>query len=137
MKEIFRRYIFNLLSFYLLSLPCLMAQDTITDKPKSQQAQQYFNMAQEAFDRQDYPEALEHLNKVLQIRPGQYKAYYYRGMVREQLGKKESALTDYNIYLDHFPNDFEALFSRAVLRYALERYKQAKEDFGKLLYLPS
>ena len=136
MKEALTLHILGALVLYFI-VPSLNAQDVDPDKTEGKQAQEYFRLSQEAFDQQDYPQTLKHLNKVLQLKPGYYRAYYYRAMVKEQTNESLSALTDYNIYLEYFPNDFEALFGRAVLRYELKKYKQAQEDFSKLLYLPS
>ena len=136
MKEALKLYILGALALFFIALGA-KAQQVDPNKTEGRQAQEYFRLSQEAFDEQDYPKALKNLNKVLQLRPGYHRAYYYRAMVKEQINEPQSALTDYNIYLEHFPNDFEALFGRAVLRYEQKKYKQALEDFSKLLYLPA
>ena len=64
------------------------------------------------------------------------EAYYSRAIVRENLGDKQGALTDYNIYLESRPEDKEALFSRAVSRYDFGQWAAAHEDFIKLLGMP-
>jgi tetratricopeptide (TPR) repeat protein len=64
------------------------------------------------------------------------EAYYYRAQVRESMGDSRGALTDFNIYLESKPQNTEALFSRAMLRYQYSQWAMAREDFLKLLTAP-
>ncbi|MBK5279095.1 MAG: tetratricopeptide repeat protein [Bacteroidia bacterium] len=93
--------------------------------------------AEEALSKKKLELALELLNECLRSDPHFTEAYYTRGMVREQLGDMDGALTDYNIYLEYKPDRAEALFSRATLRYKSGLYDLAKTDFLNLLNLPA
>lgn len=101
------------------------------DKPKK--AFEYFEEAEHAYNADRYEQALVVLNALLKEYPGYYEAYALRGSVREILKDNEGALTDYSIYLDEFPEHVSVLISRAILRYKLGFYEQAKEDFHRLL----
>ncbi|MEK6783117.1 MAG: tetratricopeptide repeat protein [Bacteroidota bacterium] len=99
-------------------------------------ARMYHEEAEEALAKKDLKKAQESLNECLRVDPYFQDAYYTRGLVGEQLGEFDAALTDYNIYLEFHPEHTEALFSRAVLRYKQGQYELAKVDFIKLLSLP-
>jgi tetratricopeptide (TPR) repeat protein len=92
--------------------------------------------AEVAFNDGKYKEALALLDECLKHNPGYFDAYALRGSVREQLKDHEGALTDYSVYLDKYPDHLEILMSRAVLRYKIGFYEQAREDFLRLLLLP-
>lgn len=92
--------------------------------------------AESAFNAGDYKKALALLNECLKENPGYMDAYSLRASVREQLKDDEGALTDYSIYLEKFPDHREILLNRAVLRYRIGFFGQAKEDFQRMLLLP-
>lgn len=96
----------------------------------------YLEEAEEALTKKQPTRALASLNECLRVDPYYYDAYYTRGLVREQIGEFDGALTDYNIYLEIKPDHAEALFSRATLHYKHGQYELAKADFIKLLNLP-
>ncbi|HCW05863.1 MAG TPA: hypothetical protein DGG95_00665, partial [Cytophagales bacterium] len=64
------------------------------------------------------------------------EAYYYRAQVRENMGDSKGALTDFSIYLESKPQNAEALFSRAMIRYQYGQWAMAREDFLNLLKAP-
>ena len=118
---------FTLLLLLLLFSLSASAQD------KPRKAFQIFEEAEAAYNDDRYGEALPILNECLKQYPGYYEAYALRGSVKELLKDHEGALTDYSIYLEKFPEHLPVLMSRAVLRYKLGFYEQAKEDFFNLL----
>jgi tetratricopeptide (TPR) repeat protein len=97
----------------------------------------YFEKGEEALTKKSYKTALAHFNECLRLSPYYYEAYYSRALAKEGLGDKQGALTDYNIFLENKPDNKEALFSRAVTRYDYGQWAVAKEDFLKLLSMPS
>lgn len=120
--------------YILILLGQFAASSGFSQAKKS--AKIYHEEAEEALARKQPGKAHEGLNECLRIDPSFYDAYYTRGLVREQLGEFDGALTDYNIYLELRPDHTEALFSRATLRYKRGQYELAKSDFIKLLGLP-
>lgn len=103
------------------------------DKPKK--AYEIFEEAEAAYDRNAYTTALGLLDECLKRYPGYFEAYALRGSVRELQHDNDGALTDYSIYLAQFPDHLPVLLSRAILRYKIGFYDQAKEDFFRLLTL--
>lgn len=100
-------------------------------------AQYYFEKGETAASARSYKTALAHFTECLRLEPYFMQAYFSRAQVREALGDKQGALTDYNIFLESNPDDKEALFSRAVSRFEYGQWAVAKEDFLKLLKLPT
>ena len=102
---------------------------------KPRKAYQYFEAAEAAYNEDQYAKALLILDECLKEYPGYFEAYSLRGSVKEILKDDDGALTDYSIYLEQFPEHLPVLMSRAILRYKIGFYDQAKEDFLKLLTL--
>lgn len=101
------------------------------EKPKK--AFVLFEEAEDAYNGGKYETALEILDQCLRTSPGHFEAYSLRGSVKEILKDTQGALTDYSIYLENVPHHMEVRMSRAVLRYKIGFYEQAKEDFFGLL----
>ncbi len=118
--------------FLIFALPATaFAQDKRADSNK------LYQQGEAAHNAGNYKLALEYLNKCLRESPGFADAYFTRGAAREQLDDLKGANTDYNIYLELKPDQPEALLSRAIVRYQLGLFDQAKVDFQKLLTLPT
>lgn len=92
-----------------------------------------YEEAESAYNSGKYEEALDLLNQCLKVSPGYFEAYSLRGSVKKILKDFDGALTDYSIYLEQIPEHLEVFMSRAVLRFKIGFYEQAKEDFFKLL----
>lgn len=102
---------------------------------KLKKAYVYFEEAEAAYNDDQYERALVVLDECLKHFPGYFEAYSLRGSVKEILKDNDGALTDYSIYLEQFPEHLPVLMSRAILRYKIGFYDQAREDFLKLLTL--
>jgi tetratricopeptide (TPR) repeat protein len=122
-----------LLTGLLLSVQGLSQEKT----DKKSDAYRYFEEGEQALNEQKYKMALAHFNECLRLDPYYADAYYSRAMAKEHLNDTKGALTDYNIFLNSKPENAEALFSRAVIRYKQDQFDLAREDFLKLLKLPS
>lgn len=120
-----------LIFLLLFSFACLMS--VAQDKPRK--AFQIYEEAETAYNEDRYPQALALLDECLKHYPGYYEAYSLRGSVKEILKDNDGALTDYSIYLEQYPDHLPVLMSRAILRYKIGFYDQAKEDFRQLLTL--
>lgn len=101
------------------------------------QSGRFHNDIAAELDAGNYLFALEQLDKHLYDNPYDYYTYKLRGQGRKAIKLKEEALTDYNIYLEHYPEDFEAKFNRALLRYQTGRYELAVTDFLQLISTPN
>jgi tetratricopeptide (TPR) repeat protein len=116
-----------LLTLLLFSVFRLSSQD----KPKK--PHQLYEAAEAEIAKGNFTSALQLLDECLKNNPGFVEAYPMRGGVREQVNDLEGALTDYSIYLEKFPLHADVMMSRAVVRYKIGFYQQAKEDFTALL----
>ncbi len=112
------------------------ASSSTGQEPKKRGAAFYFEKGEQSLSKKEYIPAQAHFNECLRLDPHFAEAYRLRGIVREHLGDKAKALTDYNIYVSLKPTDAEALFSRAVLRFDAAQYLLARQDFLLLLTLP-
>jgi tetratricopeptide (TPR) repeat protein len=119
----------------LFSLLAISAMVFGQNKPKKNQL--LYEEAENAFRDNKAREALDLLNECLKADPGFLEAYSLRGSVKEMLNDNDGALTDYSIFLEQFPDHPEVLFSRATLRYQIGFYDQAKDDFLRLLTVPT
>jgi tetratricopeptide (TPR) repeat protein len=104
-------------------------------KPKK--SFQYYEEAEALYNAGKFAEARQVLDECLKLYPGYLDAYPLRAGAKEQLKDLDGALTDYSIYLEKFPDNPDVVMSRAVLRYNLGFYNQAKEDFVRMLNLSS
>lgn len=96
----------------------------------------YFNLGEDALNRKEYITAQAHFTECLRLDPSFAEAYRLRAITREKLNDNQRALTDFNIYVDLKPDDTEALFNRAVLRFESGQYPTARQDFLNLLKMP-
>jgi tetratricopeptide (TPR) repeat protein len=119
----------RIVCFVMTFFVCCASQ--AQDKPKKDYV--IYEEAEAAYNNDKYTEALQLLNECLIQSPGYYEAYSLRGSVREILKDNAGALTDYSIYLEQFPDNLPVLMSRAILRYKIGFYDQAREDFLALL----
>lgn len=125
----------RLTAIFLLFFTIMVMTDAFSQaKPKKPYT--LFEEAESAFRDNNLSDALELLNQCLKADPGYLDAYAMRGSVRELLNDNDGALTDYSIYLEQFPDRSEVLMSRAILRYKIGFFDQAKDDFHRILVLP-
>ena len=75
-------------------------------------------------------EALEDLNKAIELNPKNADSYFHRGAVSEVLKQYKSSLEDLNEAIRLKPNYAEAYNSRGKLKNRLEQYEEAVEDFN-------
>jgi len=100
-------------------------------------ADELFEAGELAYNSGKYDEALQQFNQCLVADAGYYEAYTSRAATKERLKDWNGAVTDYSIYLEKYPHQSEALFSRGLARYQAAQYEAASEDFKKFLQLPS
>ncbi len=115
----------------------LLKIESSAQNEKLKKSSYYFELGEDAIKNKSYKKALAHFNECLRLEPFYWDAYYSRAIVRERLEDLKGALTDYNIFLESKPDNAEALFTRAVLRYQNGQWAVAREDFLKLMKMPS
>ncbi len=95
-----------------------------------------YEQAERAYDAGDFARAIALLDVCLRASEAWLEAYPLRASAKVQLNDLDGALVDYSVYLEHVPDHLGALLGRAVLRYRLGFYEQAREDLLRLLVLP-
>lgn len=99
-------------------------------------ASYYYSKAEQLTRAGQYHEALVWLKACLDADAFYKHAYLTQGLIHERLSEPEKALISYSLFLELQPDQPEALFSRAAIRYEMELYDLAYEDFTHLLFLP-
>jgi len=120
----------------LCCITILLASLYASAQEKRSDVRKICETARAAYENAEYSKALTLLNKCLDEDPANADAYLCRAATREQLGDLKGAHTDYSIFNEMQPNQAEALYSLATLRYKLGFYEQAKADLVRLLTLP-
>lgn len=125
----------------LLLVPALLLASTPTRAQvaavsNQAKAAELFDKGEKALANKEYFKAQAHYTEAIRLDPRYAEAYRSRAIAREYLGENAKALTDFNIYVDLRPEDSEALFNRAVLRFEAKQYLPARQDFLKLLTMP-
>ncbi|MBX2945346.1 MAG: tetratricopeptide repeat protein [Cyclobacteriaceae bacterium] len=103
---------------------------------KKQRAEEFYNQGILAMGSGNFEEARSLLTKSIAEDPGFAEAYATRAAVCERLSDFNMALRDYTISLEFIPDQFEVLLSRGALRFQLNQYILAQDDFKRLLRLP-
>jgi len=106
------------------------------DGEKRRSASWYYRAGEVQLEKHNWPGARESFDACLHEDPMYTDAYYSRAIVHEHFDSLNSALVDYNIYLEFRPDHHEALFSRAQVRMRLNQNALAKDDLLKLRAMP-
>lgn len=99
-------------------------------------AEACFKLGEELLEDSKADASIAVFTECLRLNPHFADAYYSRGLAHERRNEWQDALVDYTIYLDLKPDHVEVLLTRAHIRYRLQLYALAKEDFSHLLHLP-
>ncbi|HEX5171190.1 MAG TPA: tetratricopeptide repeat protein [Cyclobacteriaceae bacterium] len=116
---------------FSLLVEILCAQD------RKKSAVEHFDAGELAYNAGKYDEALNEFNLCLSADAGYYEAYASRAATKERLKDWPGAVTDYSIYIEKFPNQTEAVFSRGLARYQAGQYEAAADDFTEFLQMPT
>jgi tetratricopeptide (TPR) repeat protein len=131
--------LFSMLKFkailYLLIWGMCTVGYTQAQRPPS--AEQLYEQGIERLNEEQYEQALSLLNELIKLNPKYPEAYAARAEVRERLNDLDGAMIDYAICVELLPDQYDPLFSLAVIRYELKLYELAKQDFLKLQHLPT
>ena len=116
--------------------------DTITGDfltgttPASSEVRAVLNEGKQAFDKQDYPKAIEAFKKVLATDPNNPEAHSYMGFILIQAGHGDGALMAFDKALSQAPNFPMALWGKGTVLYQDKKdYAGARETFERLLNL--
>ncbi len=120
-----------LITALLITAAGVAAQETHKDIRK------LYAQGEALYNDGEYQQALIILDKCIRENATFAEAYLTRAATRQQLKDLQGAHIDYSIYVELQPDQPEALYSLAALRYKLGMYSLAKQDFLKLLTMPS
>jgi putative GTP pyrophosphokinase len=87
------------------------------------------------FSQSKYDEAIADFSRSLELDPNDYKAAYYRGVVRSVLQDFEAAVSDFDLALKINPYHFYSRYRRAMAYWHIGDYAQALSDAEAALKL--
>jgi len=104
--------------------------------PASSEVRAALNEGKQAFDKQDYPKAIDAFKKVLATDPNNPEAHSYMGFILIQAGHGDGALMAFDKALSQAPNFPMALWGKGTVLYQDKKdYAGARETFERLLNL--
>ena len=107
----------------------------VTEKyPQVYRAWDKLGMAK-ADEEQNYPEAINALNKALELNPEFYQSYINRGNIKATLGDLNGALDDFNKAISIKPDYYSAYNNRGATYAQAGKIEEALSDFNKCLNL--
>ena len=96
-------------------------------------AQPYFYRALAKFNLDDLKGAEEDATTCIEHNPFITDAYELRGVTRQNLGKTEEAIADYDKALEQLPENRGILFNKALALESVKEYGRARAAFDSLL----
>jgi len=99
-------------------------------------AEEYFELGENEYRKSNWITAESFYDSCLAIVPNHFDAHYSRAIARENSGNLEGAISDYGILVHLNPEFTEGWWARGQLRFQIQHYAQAYEDFYALLRLP-
>ncbi len=117
-----------LTSFFLAQAPALAEPTASGSRKQTPEGK----AIEEKIAKRDFPEALNLLNKYLQLRPNSASAYLKRGEVNQLMGKNSEALIDFSTAIKLDPKCTPAYLYRSVQYKRLNQLNRAKQDLMKL-----
>lgn len=95
----------------------------------------YFERGTASFKLYDYENALNDLNRAIELNNKYSDAYANRGAVYYALGQIQNAMNDYNIALELNPNSAILFYNRGVMHYELNDINSAIADLKTAINL--
>ncbi|MBN1599679.1 MAG: tetratricopeptide repeat protein [Bacteroidales bacterium] len=96
-------------------------------------AERLYNSAVEAINRQDYYGALFYLDSVLSLKPDFAEAFIERGKIYYTKERKEDALNEFHQALYADPDNGEAAFFEAYVRFTMDTSSVNSDDFTEAI----
>ena len=97
----------------------------------------YRRIADEAYQRNDYPKAIANYEEATRLDPDDKWIYYMRGNANLGQEQYDEAITDYNKAIRLDPDFSEAYYWRGRVKHLLEQYDEAIEDHDEAIRLNS
>ena len=100
---------------------------------KSSDTIKYISLGHEPVFFEDYKGAIDDWTQVIKINPNYANAYYYRGVIRYELGDKQGAIDDYSQAIKINPNYHHAYHFRGLTHRKLGNNQNAIDDYTQAL----
>lgn len=94
---------------------------------------QHRELADEAFQKGEYEEAISNYNRAIELDQNDVVAYCNRGIVKYQLGQYQAAINDFDEAVYRGDNDAYTYFLRGISKYMLEQYADAIDDYDEAI----
>lgn len=95
----------------------------------------YLRRGESLYHLQRYQEAIDPLDKALQLRPGYPDALKMRGLSHWGAGNYDKSLEDLNAAVATDPTDHKLIYAKGRLHEHFKKYKSAVEDYEKAIEL--
>ncbi|MFN5953061.1 MAG: tetratricopeptide repeat protein [Dolichospermum sp.] len=95
----------------------------------SSKADEYMRLGYECLDKKYYEDAIDYYTQVLQLKPNDADAYYYRGQAYHDIGDVDGAIEDYTQSIKIDPNYANAYFNLGLIRHTLFGDKQGAIEY--------
>lgn len=85
----------------------------------------FYQIAGEAYDKEEYLEAIEYYDEAIKIKPDYWQAIHDRGLAKARYGHYDGAMEDFNHTLKLNPKDASTLCNKGELLLVQKKYKDA------------
>ncbi|MEQ8581429.1 MAG: tetratricopeptide repeat protein [Marinoscillum sp.] len=117
---------------YVLWLGLFLVTVSVQAQSKYQRAEELYEQAQQAYRTRNYNEALDLVNRSMQLTPTA-NAAYLSGLVHEAMGRDLRAVSSYEATLKLDPRYDEAIFQKAIIYLNYGDPAQAHADLSVLI----
>lgn len=105
------------------------------EKQKIDEVLAYEEEANKNFESEDFLQAIENFDKVIELDPENINAYFNRGRAKSAIGNQKESISDYNKVLELDPEFSMAYNNRGWSNFLLKNYIEALIDFNKAIEL--
>jgi tetratricopeptide (TPR) repeat protein len=120
----------------VIGMPLILQQQpytSLTDNQVASDVDVLFDAALSSYKLGQYSEAVDSLNKVLQIDPNNVTAQFLKGSSLYNAENYNNAHESFKQLIQLDPNNTEALYYDGLSLYNLERYSDAISEFNRIL----
>ena len=107
----------------------------VSEKVNANSAVSYAISAKNFFDLGDFANALNDLNKAIEIYPQDYYLYYLRSYVKKQIKDFYGEISDLNKAIERYRFDYELFINRGTAKYNLGEKSSACNDWREAFNL--
>jgi tetratricopeptide (TPR) repeat protein len=104
-------------------------RQAIREDPKFWEA--YYNLGIVYFNNQNYSQALEQFNRVIEALPRFDKSYYGRGLIYERQKEYDKAIADFQMVTELNPNDYKPYYNLGKISLDQKNYAEAESYLEK------